>query len=120
MSRNRPVRIREFKSQRNSTTYRNFPAPVYLTDLTGRNRQFPYREIPAKTISFACSDDKTSTVLCTATVQKPVRSKGHYCRNWRALTSNLFKGFDWKHLVVAGGAALFCALDHSNAVTAPC
>jgi hypothetical protein len=47
-----------------------------------------------------------------------VVSRAEFERRWQALTGGLFQGFDWRHVVVAGGAVAAC-LDPSTDVTAP-
>jgi hypothetical protein len=47
-----------------------------------------------------------------------VVSRAEFERRWKALTGGLFQGFDWRHVVVAGGAVAAC-LDPSTDVTAP-
>jgi hypothetical protein len=44
--------------------------------------------------------------------------RAEFERRWQALTGGLFQGFDWRHVVVAGGAVAAC-LDPSTDVTAP-
>jgi hypothetical protein len=44
--------------------------------------------------------------------------RAEFERRWQVLTGGLFQGFDWRHVVVAGGAVAAC-LDPSTDVTAP-
>jgi hypothetical protein len=44
--------------------------------------------------------------------------RAEFTRRWQVLTGGLFQGFDWRHVVVAGGAVVAC-LDPSTDVTAP-
>jgi hypothetical protein len=44
--------------------------------------------------------------------------RAEFERRWKALTGGLFEGFDWRHVLVAGGAVAAC-LDPSTDVTAP-
>jgi hypothetical protein len=43
--------------------------------------------------------------------------RAEFERRWKALTGGLFQGFDWRHVLVAGGAVAAC-LDPSTDVTA--
>lgn len=43
-----------------------------------------------------------------------VVDRGTFDRKWAALTSNMFGGFDWSNVLVAGGAVLACLLPGSD------